>query len=137
MELRAAVRKEATTPDGIRKYVEQQIDEELPGRKRAIVEAFLRTVGLLPAGTDLRQTYLAILQNQVGGLYDPATKTMLLVRRPGAMPAIAERLVLVHELTHALDDQKADLLAFRRARSGASEDASLAAASVAEVPPQA
>ncbi len=75
-----------------------------PADTRAFV-GFLRALGLVDAGFDpstLRQGAEA----DVLGFYDPETHR-LLVR--GSDPTPAVKRVLVHELTHALDDQHFDL----------------------------
>ena len=50
-----------------------------------------------------------MLDQQVAGYYEPATRTLRLVDRPDPMPPFVERMILAHELTHALDDQYIDL----------------------------
>lgn len=62
----------------------------------------LRGLGLIPAGTDLVAAERSLLGAAVIGYYDPDTKK-LVVRGVDASPATKH--VLVHELTHALQDQ--------------------------------
>jgi hypothetical protein len=76
---------------------------------------------------DLSHAYLDVLDRQVGGFYDPERRYLALVRRGGVLPGQelagrgtkgpelarrAEEMVLVHELTHALQDQHFQLAAF-------------------------
>ncbi len=72
---------------------------------RARVQAFLRVAGLIPPDCSLLDTSLEVLDQQVAGYYEPATRTLRLVDRPNPLPPFVERMVLSHELTHALDDQ--------------------------------
>lgn len=125
------VRTETATPGEVRQFVTRQIDKELPVGKREIIQAFLQTIGLIPADANLKDLLLTVLENQVAGFYDPDTKTMRLVAR-GSMPPFVERMVLSHELTHALDDQYVDLKAYLGNDTHLSEDVSLARGSVTE-----
>lgn len=125
------IKKELTTVEQMRQYLERQADKSLPPGRLQVVQAFLRTIGLIPANTDLKTTWMTLLEGQVGGFYDTETKTMHLVARAG-LPPFAERIMLAHELTHALDDQYADLDAFTKARQNGTEDLDLASESVVE-----
>ena len=62
--------------------------------------------GLIPWDMDLEKVTLGVLEEQVGGFYDPKTDTFYIME--GFSPDFA-RLVMAHELTHALDDQYHDL----------------------------
>ena len=62
----------------------------------------LRAVGLLPAGVDAEKEEEALLGAGVVGFYDPKTKE-LEVR--GDTATLSVKHVVVHELTHALQDQ--------------------------------
>lgn len=63
-------------------------------------------LGLVPAGTDLLDSLLEVLDEQAGGFYDPGSKTFFLL---GHMPRGIGPFLTSHELTHALDDQYFDL----------------------------
>ncbi len=125
------VKKELTTVDQVRQYLEQQAGKSLPDSKAQRVQALLRVIGLIPPTMELKKTWLTLLEGQVAGFYDPDTKTMHLVSRDG-LPPFIERITLAHELTHALDDQYVDLQAFSKARENKSEDVDLATESVVE-----
>jgi hypothetical protein len=74
-----------------------------PARRRAN-EELLKLLGLLPAGADLRRVEASVYQEQVAGYYDPRRRRLALVRGAGV-----DDVTLAHELTHALEDQHADL----------------------------
>jgi hypothetical protein len=63
-------------------------------------------LGLLESGTDLPNLLLGVLEEQAGGYYDPEAETFYVL---GDVPASLLEVVLVHELTHALDDQHFDV----------------------------
>ena len=44
------VRKSRSSPQQVRQYLEQQIESTMPAGQVAVVQAFLRTIGLIPPG---------------------------------------------------------------------------------------
>jgi hypothetical protein len=64
----------------------------------------LIALGAVPPGTDLRALRSEILGQQVAGFYDPETGE-LVIRHGGADLTLMDRVVLAHELDHALTDQ--------------------------------
>ena len=85
------------------------VNEELSDLDRDALkryEGILKALGLLTPNADLARDMTTGAAEGVLGLYDPSTKR-LLVRGTELTPLA--RSVLVHELTHALDDQHFDL----------------------------
>jgi hypothetical protein len=73
-----------------------------------------------------------VLLNQVGGFYDPEAKSFYMLKRSGTdYGPLFQRVMIAHELTHALDDQYVDLDEVMKSRER-TEDWSLAVGSVAE-----
>jgi hypothetical protein len=72
------------------------------GDDQAAFAGFLRALGLVHGAVDLNAASDAIQEDGIVGFYDPKEKR-LYVR--GVEPTPFVRQVLVHELTHALDDQ--------------------------------
>ena len=90
-------------------FVARLQDEEPTAEEREDLEgtgATLEALGLVPVGTDVQAALDELLSAGVVGFYDPATDE-LVVRGVGDGPT--ERVTLVHELTHALQDQHYDL----------------------------
>ncbi len=127
------VKTEIYTEPQLRSYLEKKIfEEQLGPDKLPKNEAFLRTVGLIPADCDLRKTILDVLLSQVGGFYDPGTRAFYMLKREGVdYGPLLNRVMIAHELTHALDDQHLDLNRYISSK-GLTEDASLALAGVIE-----
>jgi len=121
-----------TTPAEVRQYLEREVAEQMPPDRIHRVATFLRMVGLVPNDCDLTRTFLDLLEEQVGGYYDSETKALRLVDRGQPMPPLVQRVMLAHELTHALDDQYVDLDAFLKGLTGKTEDMDLVAMSVVE-----
>lgn len=62
----------------------------------------LRTLGLIPAGLNYGDFMLKLLTEQVGGYYDPEKGTFFIA---AWLPGDQQKPVMVHELTHAIEDQ--------------------------------
>ena len=107
----------------LRGKVAEEMREELPPEVLRAMEAGLQAFGLLPADLDLARYYPELLTSQVAGYYDPKRKYLSMVHRNGgllgpAAPGLGDQVVqleemlLVHELTHALQDQHFNLETF-------------------------
>jgi hypothetical protein len=79
-----------------------------------------QTIGALPQGTDLAGAVGRFLGTQVVGYYDTHAKELVYVGT--RHPTAAERFVLAHELTHALDDQHFDLSRVDRLEAACRDD---------------
>ena len=66
----------------------------------------LKKFGLLDRDFDLKPFMLALLKEQIAGYYDSKTKTVYML---DWVDPETQKQVLVHELTHALQDQHTDL----------------------------
>ena len=113
LKLRTPVRIEIEGVDAIARSLRAQIDEADIERARLIYGS----LGLLDTDSDIRGMFAGVLGEQVIGYYDPETQR--LVVRDSVMEAMAGdptseatqegRLILVHELVHALQDQRLGL----------------------------
>jgi hypothetical protein len=110
----------------LRREVVAGLEEDLPPDRLAAVELSLKAFGLIPEGMNLRTYYPALLTSQIAGFYDPHRKALAVVDRPGGLlgkdlssqfgAELTRKMedgLLVHELTHAIQDQhfKLDRLA--------------------------
>ena len=125
------VKKERITAARARLDIQRIVLAAQTPDRRARLQAFLRVAGLIPPDCNLLATSLAILDQQVAGYYEPETRTLKLVDRADPMPEFVERMVLAHELTHALDDQFIDLASLMKPGSG-TEDTDFVAAAIGE-----
>jgi len=101
-----------------------EYDRSQPLAQRRENEELLKLLGLLPPGTDLREITASVFGEQVAGYYDPRRKRLALVRGAGV-----DDVTLAHELTHALEDQHADLA---KLGTGGGADASTAQQALVE-----
>jgi hypothetical protein len=90
------------TREQVRAYLVGKLDEELtPPRLHGLEEAY-RLFGLLPDTLPLRSMLLDIYTEQVAGYYDPDSTTFFGVEGSDRSQL---RLVLAHEMVHALQGQ--------------------------------
>ena len=111
----------------VRAYLNHKMAEELPPAELAGVTRAYRAFGLVPDTLDLRHLMLDLYGEQVAGFYDPDSSVLYVVR--GAEPMMV-RLILAHELVHALQDQYTPLNAILKLRR--QNDRQMAGQAVAE-----
>jgi hypothetical protein len=106
----------------LRREVVADFQEDLPPERLAAVELSLKAFGLIPEAMDLKTYLPELLTSQIAGFYDPHRKVLAVVDRPGGLlgkeadaqfgAELARKVedgLLVHELTHAIQDQHFDL----------------------------
>jgi hypothetical protein len=76
-----------------------------PARRRADAEV-LALLGLVPSGTDLGEAYASTLTDAVAGYYDPRKDRLRIVEGAQTANRVLYEMVLAHELTHVLEDQR-------------------------------
>ena len=113
--------------DQVREYVSRKMAEELPPAELAGVQRAYRAFGLVADTSDLRRLMLDLYGEQVAGYYDPDSSVLYVVR--GADPMMV-RMILAHELVHALQDQYTPLNAILKLRR--QNDRQMAGQAVAE-----
>jgi hypothetical protein len=113
LHFRAPVVAEHVTQAAVPALLEAELDRSTPPEQLAREQALAEALALLPRGADLRATLLSWQAQAVAGFYSPATRRLFVVQGAGAAGGIAEDGVLIHELAHALQDQRSQLLAAR------------------------
>jgi hypothetical protein len=88
---------------GARQHFKNRMQEHWPEEARRAEETVDIQLGLLPPHTDLEEEVFDVLEEQAGGYYDPDRDTFFVL---GDMPRAAAPIIVAHELTHALDDQR-------------------------------
>ena len=102
MRFTGPTRSALRTRDEIREYLTGRLREDFPPEREEGIGAVYRLLGLIPDTLDLKQLLLDLYTEQVAGFYDPESRTLFGVQ--GADPTQL-RLVLAHELVHALQHQ--------------------------------
>lgn len=86
----------------VRQYVIHKFDQDLPASEIAGLQVALRLFGLVPETLDLRATMIDLLTEQIAGYYDPDSNALYI---PADIEPFQLRIVVSHELVHALQDQ--------------------------------
>lgn len=106
MEVRSPVRVALRSREALETYLRGKLEEELPPPKAERVVAAYSLLGLAEPGLDLRAVLLSVYLENVLGFYDPDSVALFVVE---GQADDAVEPVLVHELTHALQDQHLSL----------------------------
>jgi len=83
--------------------VRADIEEEIDPDDIVIDQAFFQLIGILDPGVDLAQAITDLYSEQVAGFYDHETKELVVGGDTEMTPLT--KIIVVHELIHALADQ--------------------------------
>ena len=102
LTLLSPLKKTLRSRDEIRAYVIKQMDEDKDTAQRYADAKAAEAFGLLPKNFDLDSFMVELLTEQIAGLYDPKAHEFYIA---DWIPLEDQRMVMAHELTHALEDQ--------------------------------
>jgi len=128
LKLRTPLKKTLRSREEIHAYVIKQMNEEKNPAERYAGERSAEAFGLLPKGFDLDTFMVDLLTEQIAGLYDPQAHEFYIA---DWIPLADQRVVMAHELTHALQDQHFEIEKWVKA-ARPNDDAELARESVLE-----
>jgi len=94
------------TKEQVKSYLVAKLDQEFPKAKLEGIQALYQLLELIPDSLDLKSLLVPLYSEQVAGFYDPDSTTLYAVA--GAKPDQL-RLVLAHELVHALQHERLPL----------------------------
>jgi hypothetical protein len=106
LEPKAPIPMGVKSRDEIAKFLNEHVKENLDEGELQAEGKMLHRLGLIPSSLDYKEFSLKLLTEQVGGYYDPDKKTFFIA---AWLPLEQQKPVMVHELTHALQDQYFDL----------------------------
>ncbi|MGB7844920.1 MAG: hypothetical protein WBL63_04840 [Candidatus Acidiferrum sp.] len=127
-KLKSPLKKSIRSRDEIHAYVLQQMNDEKDAKERYASARSAEAFGLIPKGFDLDSFLVELLTEQIAGLYDPKAHEFYIA--DWIVPD-EQRMVMSHELTHALQDQYFHIEAWAHA-ARPNDDAELARESVLE-----
>lgn len=96
------LKKSLRSREEIRDYLLRKMDEDKDAGKRYADQKVLEKFGLIPKDYPLDREMVKILTEQIAGLYDPDSEEFFIADWNDASD---QRMVMSHELTHALQDQ--------------------------------
>src|SRR5207302_7060871 len=92
------------TREGIKRTIEQKMREQFSEEEFKNVGIGLAALGLLPRDYPLKQKYIELLGEQVAAFYDQHAHKLFMFE-DARLDQFQNRIILAHELTHALQDQ--------------------------------
>ena len=127
-KLKSPLKKSIRTRAEIHAYILSEMDDEKDAKERYASAKSAEAFGLLPKNFDLDNFLVDLLTEQIAGLYDPKKHEFYIA---DWIQPDEQRMVMSHELTHALQDQYFHIEAWARAAKP-NDDAELARESVLE-----
>jgi hypothetical protein len=100
--LKTPVKKSIRSREEIHAYVLQQMNDEKDAKERYASTRTAEAFGLIPKDFNLEAFMVDLLTEQIAGLYDPKTHEFYIA---SWIAPEEQRMVMSHELTHALQDQ--------------------------------
>src|SRR5580700_1108725 len=126
--IKTPLKKSIRSREDIHAYVLKQMDDEKDAKERYASARSAEAFGLIPKGFNLDSFLVDLLTEQIAGLYDPKAHEFYIA---DWIPADEQRMVMAHELTHALQDQQFDIEPWVRA-ARPNDDAEMAREAVLE-----
>ena len=127
-KLKSPLKKSIRSREDIHAYVLAQMNDEKDAKERYASKRSAEAFGLIPKGFDLDTFLVDLLTEQIAGLYDPKAHEFYIA---DWIAPDEQRIVMSHELTHALQDQYFHIEAWAHAAKP-DDDAELARESVLE-----
>jgi hypothetical protein len=106
LQIKHEVKKRLISREEVEKYILDKFHEDKDAKRMQREEIVLKKFGLLDRDFQLQPFLVSLLKEQIAGYYDNKTKTVNLL---DWVKPEEQKLVLAHELTHALQDQHTDL----------------------------
>ena len=103
----------------IEQFLRKNIVEKFPKETLAMEQLWYRALGIVPDDYPYEGEIVQAYVQQIGGYYDPERKEFVML---DTMPGQLQVPVAVHELTHALQDQKFGLTHFLDPRERESDE---------------
>ena len=128
LKLVTPLKKTLRSRDEIRDYVIGDMDDTKNPAERYADARSAEAFGLIPKGFPLDSFMVDLLTEQIAGLYDPKAQEFYIA---DWIPLDDQRMVMAHELTHALQDQHFQIEAWVKA-ARPSDDGELAREAVLE-----
>src|SRR6266403_2971991 len=128
LALRSPLKKSLRSREQIRAHIIKEMNDDKDAAERYAGARSAEAFGLLPKGFDLDSFMIDLLTEQIAGLYDPKAHEFYVA---DWIPIEDQRMVMAHELTHALEDQHFQIEAWAKA-ARPNDDGELARESVLE-----
>ena len=111
LPIKHPVKSKLTSRKEVEKYFLDSFKDDKSAKHLTQAEVVLKKFGLIPRDSSLEGTLLELYTEAVAAYYDPKKKTVYLL---DWLDPEAQKPVLAHELTHALQDQNFNLTKFMK-----------------------
>jgi hypothetical protein len=101
-KVKSPLKKSIRTRADIRAYILSEMDDEKDAKERYASARSAEAFGLIPKGFNVDSFLVDLLTEQIAGLYDPKKHEFYIA---DWIQPDEQRMVMSHELTHALQDQ--------------------------------
>ena len=128
LPVKEPLNKQIVSREDVDRYLRDNLNAEYTPEEIHGEEAALKAFGVVGVDFDLKKFLISFYTEQAAGFYDPRHKTMFMANW---VEPDAQKLVLSHELTHALQDQSFNLWPFMQATRD-DDDASSARGALVE-----
>ncbi len=122
------VKSGIVTKEQIQSYIQQHLKDDSTSQQMRAQEVALKQFGLLPADFELKAFLVKLLTEQATAYYDHQRKQFYIA---DWTPLPVLRPAMIHELTHALQDQQVGLEQFLQ-QDGLNQDEQMARVAVVE-----
>jgi hypothetical protein len=127
-KLKSPLKRSIRSREEIHAYVLQQMNDDKDAKERYASTRSAEAFGLIPKGFKLESFLVDLLTEQIAGLYDPKAHEFYIA---DWIAPEEQKMVMSHELTHALEDQQYQIEDWVKA-ARPNDDAELARESVLE-----
>jgi hypothetical protein len=122
------LKKSVRSRTQIREYLVRTMQDDKDNEKRYADRKALEKLSLIPKGYPLEEKMLALLTEQIAGLYDPKGREFFIADWTASAD---QNMIMAHELTHALQDQHFQIEQWEKSAKP-NDDATLARDAVLE-----
>lgn len=147
LEFKHEVTPKLMSREQLQRYMIKALDDEYDPAEIDLMDGTLKVFGFAPPELDIKQTLISLYTEEIAGFYDSEEKQLFLIS--DTEPKVEEegffskffgltdfskeeqKVILAHELTHALHDQHYDLTALQ-ARAKSDDDKLLALTALIE-----
>lgn len=130
LEFKEPVTYESLSRDALKGKLISIFDKEYTPAQFESMQQGYAAMGLIPEGVDLRKVILNLLDEQIAAFYDQHASELFMFE-DSSLDSAKDRMILSHELVHALQDQHFDLSSFP-IETKTNDDLALAAFSLVE-----
>lgn len=115
LPIKHSVKRKLASREEVERFVGDRMKDDEDSRRLERSEVVLKKFGFLPENFDLKSFLVKLLKEQVAGFYNTKDKTVYLL---DWVEPEAQKPVLAHELTHALQDQNFNLEKWTKSARG-------------------